>query len=272
MNLPRLRLNTSRLRFNTTGLRYALFFLAVYLIFLLITLPAALIHRWSGSNAQIYGIEGTLWHGEAQALRIGTLTIDKPSWTFRPAALLRASTEMRVKADIAGGGIVAIVGRSLRGTLYARDLRLNAVPVNALVALSGEPDMGLTGRINANIDSVSISGGELHELDGKVEASGLGLEPPLDIMLGGLTMQFETDRRENRIRGVLQDTGGPLQAEGTVVLQPTGEYQFNGRASARDGAASALEASLNMLGRPGADGRIAITRNDRLPFDRYLPQ
>lgn len=260
---------------NTTRLRYGLFFLIVYLVFLIATLPAAQIYRWSGgggSGVQLYGIEGTLWRGRAQALRIGTLSLDEPAWTFRPWVLLLGRTEFRVSAGLGGGSVQSIAGRSLRGALYARDLQLSAVPVNTLATLGGAPDMGLTGRINAGIDSLRVGGGELRELDGKVEANALGLGPPVDIALGGLTLQLETDRRENRIRGILQDNGGPLQAEGSLTLQPAGEYQFVGRISARGAAAGNLAQALNMLGRPGPDGRIAINRSGRLPLDQYLPQ
>lgn len=259
---------------NVIRLRYGLFFLALYLLFLIVTLPAAQVYRWSvgEGGAQLYGIDGTLWRGQAQTMRIGALSLDKPAWTFRPGALLLGRTEFRVSAGLGGGGVQAVTGRSLRGALYARDLQLSAVPIDTLAALGGEPDLGLTGRIDASIDALGVSGGQLRELAGRVEANGLGMGPPLDIALGGLTLQFETDRREDRIRGVLQDTGGPLQAEGSLVLQPTGEYQFVGRVSARGAAAGKLGQTLNMLGRPGPDGRIAINRNGSIPLDRYLPQ
>lgn len=254
-------------------LRYALFFLGAYLLFLLLTLPAAQLYQWAAQRGalpvDVYQLSGTLWRGRATAMRMDGLSLDGPSWTFRPSALLLGRVEFGLNAALGNGTVETVAGRALGGAMYARDLRLSA-PLREIAALTGEPDMGLTGRATAQIDELRVEDGMLRRLDGRVDVAGTGLGPPANVVLGGFTVVFETDAENGVFNGTLQDAGGPLQASGTITLQPDGSYALNARVGARESGDNNLRQALNMLGRPGADGRVPVTANGRIPLDRYL--
>lgn len=254
-------------------LRYALFFLGAYLLFLAASLPAAQLYQWSAQSGalpvQLYQLSGTLWRGRAATMRMDGLSLDGPAWTFRPAALLLGRVEFGLDATLGSGTLETVAGRTLGGAAYAHELRL-AAPIRELAAITGEPDMGLTGRLSAQIDRLRVDGGLLRQLDGRLDVSGAGMGPPLNVALGGFTVAFETDRENGAFNGTLKDTGGPLQAEGTITLQPDGVYVLNARLAAREPGGNGLAQALSMLGRPGPDGRIAVTQSGRIPLDRYL--
>lgn len=246
----------------------ALFFGALYLMFLIATMPAALVHGWAVARgwipATLVGIDGTVWRGRAASARIGPAALEAVAWTFRPSALMLGRLEFDLTARVAGGTLEGRAGRPLVGAPYARDVRLSA-PLNELVMLAGEPDMGLAGRLDADIARLRLRTAPVPAIDGRITVDGAGIGPPLDLGLGGFVLEVDTNE-EGLIEGTLQDTGGPLRAAGSVVLQENGAWRLKAELAARDGHEDLAQA-LAMLGRPGANGAVTLERSGilRLP-------
>lgn len=249
-------------------LGYALFFGVLYLAFLVATVPATLVHGWIAARAALpvglSGIDGTLWRGRAVSARIGPATVDGPAWTFRPGALFLGRLEFDVDAGVAGGTLRARAGWPLFGAPYARDARLNA-PLNDLVMLVGEPDMGLRGRLDADIARLRLRDAPVPALEGTVSVSDAGIGPPLDLALGGLAIDLTTDD-EGSVVGALRDTGGTLRAQGTVLVQQNGAWRLQAELAAREGQDD-LARALAMIARPGPNGAVTVERTGilRLP-------
>ena len=66
------------------------------------------------------------------------------------------------------------------------------------------------------------------------------------------------------IVGNIADQGGPLQANGKLVLTDDGKYTLDGEVSVRDPSEATLKNSLNMLGRPDKSGKIKLKRSGDL--------
>lgn len=253
----------------STRARYGLFFLGAYLVFLIGSVPAAQVYQWATAGTppgepypvELYQASGTLWSGRAAAMRIGAVSLERPAWSFRPAALLLGRIEFNLAAALGNGTVDTVAGRTLGGGLYARDMRLSA-PLREVASLAGEPDMGLTGRLNAAFDRLLVREGLIRDAGGRIDVDGAGLGPPLNVQLGGFSVLLETDG-EGITRGTLQDTGGALQATGTLTLQPSGEYQLNASLAARERGGSLAQA-LDMIGTPDREGRVAIAYSGRI--------
>jgi hypothetical protein len=59
-------------------------------------------------------------------------------------------------------------------------------------------------------------------------------------------------------KAVLADQGGPLQAEGTLEIQPSGQYTLNAKLASREPGQTPLNTALAVLGRPDAQGKVTF--------------
>jgi hypothetical protein len=244
---------------------YAALLIGAYLIFVLTQLPAAyVVYRLQSANSlpvALYQVDGTLWRGQARSAVIADQAAGPLDWTFRPHALLAGRAEFSLALNRNGGRLDMVAGRSLDGTVYMRDARL-AMTLNDVVMLAGQPDMGLTGRVSADLRRANLGEAGITALEGRVEITGAGVGPPVNVALGGFTIDIETSG--DVIRGTIRDDNGPLQADGVIVLSPDGSYRLNAGLSARDPADTQLAQALAMIGTPGAGGRVMLTQQGRI--------
>ncbi len=244
--------------------RYAALLIGAYLVFVIGQLPAAHVLHWLQSRTalpvELYQVDGTLWRGQARTVIIANQAAGPLDWTFRPFALLTGHIEFLLTLDKTGSRVDTIAGRSLGGVSYLRETRFE-MSLNEVAMLAGQPDMGLTGRVSADLRRASLGGSGITALEGRVEITGAGVGPPVNITLGGFTIDFETG--DEVIRGTLKDNNGPLQADGVIVLNPDGSYRFNVALNARDPANVEMVKALRMIGTPGAGGRVMLTQQGR---------
>lgn len=245
--------------------RYATLLISAYLVFVIGQLPAAHVVHWVQAGAALpiglYQVDGTLWRGQARTVIIAQQAAGAFDWTFRPFALLTGRIEFQLAVDKNGGRVDTIAGRSLDGTRYLRETRLE-MPLNDVTMLAGQPDMGLAGRVSADLRRASLSAAGIAALEGRIEVIDAGVGPPLNIKLGGFTMDIETG--DDVIRGTLKDNKGPLQTDGVFTLNQDGSYRFNATLSARDPANVEMVKALRMIGTPGVGGRVTLTQQGRI--------
>ncbi|MDX9739852.1 MAG: type II secretion system protein N [Gammaproteobacteria bacterium] len=256
---------------SSATLRYALFFLIVYLLALLVSLPAEQVYRAARQSGalpgELYGISGTSWRGHAETLRIDELSLQDVEWRLKPLPLIVGRAELGVSLRIGEGSLNGVAGRTLGGSWYARDVDVDA----ALADLSAAAglDLGLQGRVAGTIERARAADGRVHALDGRLDVTGAAIGEPLNMSFGSFTASMET--RDDGIHAVLGDREGPLRAEGSAVLQPTGEWRARLRLAPRNPADSGTRDMLRMLGRPDADGYVELIRSGALPLDRFIP-
>jgi general secretion pathway protein N len=255
---------------SSTTLRYALFFLTAYLIALLVSLPAEQVYRAARQTGslpvELYGISGTSWHGRARTMLIEGIQVQDVEWRLKPLSLIIGRAELAVSLRIGQGSANGVAGRTLRGAWYARDVRIDA----GLADLSSAAglDAGLRGRIAGTIAQARIAGGQVRALDGEVEITGVAIDEPLNMNLGSFSVNAET--RDDGIHAALADREGALRAQGSAVLQPTGEWRARLRLAPRNEADAGTRDMLRMLGRPDAEGYVEVVRSGTLPLDRFI--
>jgi hypothetical protein len=250
-------------------LRYGLFAFAVYLAFLVGDLPASTVYPWLKAHtafpAELYQLSGTVWNGRAAALRLGNASFEQAAWRFRPQAALLGRMEYALAMNKGQGRLAAIAGRGLDGSLYIRDVDLR-LGLEDFADLAGYPQTGLQGQVTAKLPRIALRAHRLSGIEGTVELANAALGPPANVALGGFSLRLETTAQG--MRGVLKDTGGPLQADGVLTLQPDGNYRLNANLGVRDPTRSDLAQALKFMGPPGPGGRVVVNYNGRIPLER----
>ena len=248
-------------------LRFLLLGVAAWLLFLVITFPAGHAYRLMRermSGISLAGLDGTVWSGSAEQVRIQEVTLRNVGWSVRlwPLLLGRAEVALQIQDDALR--MDGNLGRTLGGDLYLRQLR-GRLPVTRVQQLTPYRIPKLEGELHLEDLDLATADGGLRELSGKVSWSDAVLTFGSPLELGGFTLQLQTD--DDGINGMLQDSGGPLQAEGKLKLAPDGKYSFEGLFTPRDGKGE-LASRMAMLGTPAESGGYRLNYSGQLPLEK----
>lgn len=252
-------------------LGYGLLVLCAYLAFLVVQLPAAHVYAWlqghGGAPLRLYQIDGSLWHGRAAAAVAGRTRVDAPMWELRARALLLGRVEYALSGRLGRTPVAAIVGRGPGKPFYADDGRIS-LSLDDVLRFAGLHDVGLNGRFTAEIRHLELRERKISAIDATLTVADAAFGAPVNVTLGGATMRLESSG--DIVKGVLKDSGGPLQADGVLIYQPSGEYQFTLSLSARDPNDSQLRQALRFLGTPNAAGKVSLSRRGRIDLASYF--
>ncbi len=250
---------------------YSAFALAAYLLFVVIQLPAAQLHDLLDGDenlpARLYQISGTVWEGKATAVDIGVNRLEDVRWNLRPWALLLGRLEARIDFAKGKGRISALAGRTFAGSVYLRELR-GKLPLSDLESFISKTPMGLSGSLDIAMTDLTFADHLIESVNGTLRIVGAGVGPPVNTSIGNFTMDLETG--DEGIRGVLRDAGGPLQAEGLLLLEADGNYKFTMELSLRDPTRNDLRNALRFIGTPSADGKVSLVQTGKIDLEGLL--
>jgi len=240
----------SRSRLVTVGL-------LCLLLFMLVRFPADKAFAWlAPANVNGFGISGTVWSGKASLISIAGLQLRNTEWDVAPWRLLVGKLSGPFRTRWGGGFIEADGGIGLTGTISLSDVRggFDIAPLNSIL---GMPEIG--GIANLDLSEVVIKDSWPQSVVGRGELRSLSsslMGRSGAQFIGDVGFVFNTDKEtdQNTVTGQLQDTGGPLQLNGTLVLTPPRNYELKTRIKARAQAPEALRNNLDFLGAPEADG------------------
>ena len=245
---------------------YVVFAVTLYVAFLLVTFPAdrayALVKHRLPPRIQLYGLEGSVWHGHADVAQLGQYRVAPLNWQYRPAGLLVGRIDVKVQFNEGAGRASAVVGLSRGGDVRLSDVDA-ALPASELVQMLRLPLVQVDGELSAKLDSLQIKASHLTALNGTLTWNDAGVLKPQSYQLGGLEARFNTDN--NVIKGTLKDKGGKLSLDGLVTVKPDGAYQLNANVGTRDSSQPALNRLINSLGRQGPGGKVAVKYSGKLP-------
>ncbi len=269
-----------KLAFNV---RFIVLGLLTYIIFLVLSFPADRAYAYlkssdsSSSNASrsfaLTGISGSVWSGKADVVAIKKTRFENVEWTLRPWVLLlgevglswhfRNSDTQGSKAGSFGQGVTSL---GLNGSVSFSSLEAQ-IPASMVASITKMQALQPSGSISLNLQDVEWNGQSLVSAEGRIVWRGAGVNLFKPISLGDLTLTLET--RDDEVKGVIADGGGPLSIDGLLTLEEDGKYQFNGAFAARGD--KVLENALRSMGRPGADGKVKITYSGNLAGLGILP-
>ncbi|MCC6209100.1 MAG: type II secretion system protein N [Gammaproteobacteria bacterium] len=252
-------------------LGYGLLAACAYLLLVIIQLPAAHLYGWLqprvGGPVQLYQPGGTLWNGRAAVAIAGKTHIEAPAWRFRPRALLLGRVEYELAGRVAGAPFSAVAGRGIGSPFYADDVQL-ALPLNEALRFLDLHDVGFGGQFRIEVRHAEVNAGKIAALDATLSVADAAISAPVNVVLGNVSMRLESNGEI--IKGILKDNGGPLQADGVLIYQPSGEYQLTLGLSARDPNDVQLRQALRFLGTPNAAGKVSLSRRGRIDLASYL--
>lgn len=239
----------------------------------LIHAPAADLYGWfapKGAAVQLYGLDGNLGEGRAQALGLnGRPVLQSLHWQFQPwwLPLLRAAFHVSgggSDLDIDGRVSLVFGGVNLANTKVTGGLK-------ALLGVAGFPFLPVDGQARLDLDSLKLRQGFPQSASGNLEMHGLSFamgKSPL--ALGDFKAVISTERPTTGTTGVdtiklvISTLSGPLDASGEVHLQVDRNYDYDLQVKAKDGADPALRNMLQTLGQPDVSGYYHMRNRGKL--------
>ncbi len=246
---------------------YSALALVSYLVFVVVQTPADRLYELVKDKlpaVKLYQLDGSIWQGRSALVTIGPRAerLISLKWELQPAALFlgRAQAEVNFKYD--GRNVAATVGRNLGG-YFLKDLNANLAAAT-IEKFSAQFAIGLKGIFKVELDTLSLAAGQLNHVEGKLTWRDAGID--LNSASFG---DFEAilNTVDGTINGVIRDLDGPMKVNGTLILQPTGEYVFAGTIELRDKNRNDLRQGLRFIGTPNPKGVYTIKYQGQLPID-----
>lgn len=199
---------------------------------------------------------GSVWQGRCGQLTLGrgttAVAIGAADWRLAPAALLRARAEASVQFE--GPQVVghAQVSAAAGGSLQLSDVDAT-LPLDR--RLFGMLPPNWTGRVTLRLPLVRYAGRRLEAFNGDIEARDIVAQGPRPDDFGSYALHVPEAPAGQPHRGELRDLGGPLELQGTLVMQPDLHWQLDALVKARPRASEGLTRIIEYLGPPDANGR-----------------
>lgn len=245
---------------NSVWRRHLLMFILLYLVAMFATFPASIAWQWFGSRlpaVSAYGLQGSVWQGQAQRLELAGRSIVGVGWDLRgwPLLLGQAGASWHISGpEVKGQGKIAVALYRQQRVLDDVELSL---PLSQLARWIQLPFGRLQGGLELKLDHLEAEAGQWQRAEGQIEVHNAALAGQTPLALGTIHITVTTTARG--IEAALRDTGGPLMLDGVFTMSPEGNYRFSGKLAARPQASDVLRQTLSLLGQPGPDGRIQVS-------------
>lgn len=227
-----------------------------FFVFLFAMLPARLLSAFvPAGTAQIVGLTGTLWHGNAQTINAAGLQFRDTDFEISPLGLLAGRLSLSFDGDWGTGYARGDVSVGLTGSLSVHNLEAAGplAPVLQMMNLQGN-----SGELSIRIDTLEIIDDWPRNIIGFVRVGNL----PLSMIgvSGGVSGNYELRfdvpevAADGSILGELTDLGGPLQITGVIRLSKPRNYSVDANIKPRPDAPNDLKQGLMLIGAPEPDG------------------
>ena len=256
------------------AIKYTLFGIVAYLFFIVINMPAQFVYgawkRWLGQDVpvKVSEIKGSIWKGRVGVASIDGQMLESLSYKLNPYTLLLGIAELDWEVKIKDGYAKGIMGYGIFGSTYFKNIEgwlpLSQLQVKALGGgnaaqffRSARPG----GDLDIALSSLKLEDNRVVAASGDLTWHTAEITLLKKLSLGDLKIKFEPT--DQGIKGILSDQGGPLRAEGVLVLNADNTYEFNGAFGTR-GLQPDLLNALVPLGKRGSDGKIKVSQKGQL--------
>jgi len=257
------------------AMKYVALGFSFYLIFLLAQLPANKLYSFfedileeQNIPLKVYGLSGSLWHGEAKRISYNGLHFNQVGWELHPLALLSGNLSATLRYKNGTADASGLFSYGIDGTITAENFRANLEASEAL-KLAKIPAVKLGGEFKLNLPYWVISDNRLVAVSGRLLWADAKSMFPQKLNLGNLVVDLSTGD-DGIITAKLGDGGGPLALSGGLTLAPDGKYDFKGQFVARAGRNSVLGRALGFMARYNANGEAVMTRSGNIAEFGFL--
>ncbi len=248
---------------------YALIFCGIYALSLLAIIPASFVSESLEKRVEgltLYGVKGTAWSGELQALEINGTRLKNIEWSLSPFTLLLGNARLQLSLNsdgLRGDGMVEI--GLLSGSTTLQDVKIK-FPIEKYEQQLGLAGFDLNGDVDLDLGQLTYQDGIISDLSGVLVWHQAGISGALD--LGDLQADFS--QHDGSLNAVLSDRGGPVELNGDLSLQGSGHYQFNSTLGARDHSDVNLKQTLRLMGRTVDDNRVEVNAKGQVVLPVWL--
>ncbi|HEB55873.1 MAG TPA: type II secretion system protein N [Gammaproteobacteria bacterium] len=248
---------------SRTTLFLAFYGLLSYLFFLLASIPAQqvwqLIPQKNKAQLQISHIEGSLWSGKINNLRINRLPLGELDWELNLLPLLLGQIELDIKIQGPLGKLQSHLSLSTAGRLQATKLS-GHIPAESLNPYTLPATLG--GNISFNIQKLSFQNQEKLQLQGEMHWRNASISILQTVELGDVRLLAKAGGDGSILH--INNEKSALGIEGSVKLSADGRYNVNLALINRDSSRNDIRTLLQMLGQADAAGKVHIQRQGRL--------
>jgi len=248
-------------------IRYISFGVITYLFFALYHFPASFAYAQLQSFTEnqipvkLYEVNGSIWSGEANSAIVGQSKLKDVKWHLKPFSLMLGNLELGWEFAVDDGYGKGVAGRGLLGGIYLQDIEA-WLPAMDIMSMANLAYLKMGGSLAINLEELELDGRKIESLIGTITWHEAEVSILQSVKLGGLQVVFEPG--DEGIVGNITDQGGPLQANGKLVLTEDGKYTLDGEVSVRDATQTNLKNALSFLGRPDRSGKIKLKRSGNL--------
>ena len=225
-----------------------------FILIVIGNLPASLASGWLPANVSVGTLGGTLWHGEAIAVRVNGIDVERLGWRLHPLPLLSGRFAARIEATTASDRISAEIVIDRAGRLEARTVEARV----DTASLAGRAlPTGWAGPVEVHLEELIVEQGWITAIRGSAESGTLTGPPKIQPYLGSYRLVFGNDAigAPGEIVGHFRDSGGPVEISGDVRLYRDRRAVVSGWVRARPAAPQAVIDDIARLPEVDPQGR-----------------
>ncbi|WP_394242678.1 type II secretion system protein N [Vibrio astriarenae] len=237
----------------------------VFLVSVIAHIPASFALSYLPKQvAQVEGVSGTIWNGQAQRVTAQGQQIGSLQWQVKPASLFMA----RVEADIRFGRGSAIdlrgrgtVGVGLSGP-YAQQF-VASVPASYVMSQLPMPiPIDALGQVELTMRDYQFDQPYCASAEGTIAWAAGELSTPVGpILLGPVIADISCQDSQWQVNGALQSA--QVSGEFSATLESNNRYDSQGWFKPEAEFPSILSSQLSLVGQPDNQGRYQLSQKGR---------
>lgn len=250
---------------SKTNIYLGLYGLILYLLFMLSNIPAQQVWQYvpqaDKARLQLGHIQGTIWSGEVDSLRVNRLALGQFDWDLNLLPLFIGQLALDAKINGSLGKLQSHLALSTDGRLQANDFS-GTIPAESLNPYTLPAMLG--GDISLNINKLIYMANQQLQIEGEAIWHKATISMLQTLEIGDVRIVSKAETEGSVIN--LSNKKSALGIEGTIKLNANGRYNVNLTLMNRDSTRKDIRSLLPMLGQVDAAGKVHIKRQGQLPL------
>ena len=238
-----------------------------FILALIYTIPAHLAAPYLPSNVQADGIEGTVWNGQAQNLKLENFDFGEVQWRIKHLHLLLGRLKAFVTfkdSNLQGQGDVIVK----LNELDLEDLHV-AGNTEFLSPYLADYGASVNGTFALDLDALHATAEGPQEAQGHLVWQDALLTAPAKLPLGEVVVELK--QQGDIAIATLKSDGTALNLNGQADLQSGWQYTAKLMLEPTSDTPEEVRQTLALFGRPDARGAVTINSGGVLPITEILP-
>lgn len=244
---------------------YALLAVISYLLFTLVTFPAAAIYKLVDENPafKIYGIEGSIWNGQADSVSIPRKpSLNQIQWSINPFSLLLLAVSADFEAQLNNNPILANIRMGISGNMEINDLK-TSIAASELARLASLPLGEFDGDVYLNIDNLSLADQPIPEISGSIIWQNAKLTLTETVDLGRLNIRLSPQTNGDLVAKITSDKG-QIDISGEASIAQNKAYKLDIMLTPKSDTSPSITQSLGFFAKRQSNGSYRVKQNGNL--------